>query len=129
MDLAQRRGAVGTVPLEVSGAFHSVLMEPVVEGMKQAISQVDFRSPDSPIVANSTAIPVNTVEEIKDELIRQLCSCVRWQSSVEYMAGAGVFTFVEIGPGNVLTKLIKRTSRESRALNMSDPDAIRALAD
>jgi [acyl-carrier-protein] S-malonyltransferase len=128
MDLAQARGATGTVPLQVSGAFHSVLMKPVVEGMRQAIAEVSFRPAEAPIVANSTATPVSTVDEIKDELIRQLCSCVRWQSSVEYMAKAGVDTFVEIGPGIVLTKLIKRTARKAQTLNMSDPDAIRALA-
>lgn len=127
MDLAQRRGAVGTVALEVSGAFHSVLMEPVVEEMKQAISQVHFRPSEIPIIANSTATPMTSVEEIKEELIRQLCSCVRWQASVECMAEAGVSTFVEIGPGIVLTKLIKRTAKGTQALNVSDPESVKAL--
>lgn len=127
MDLAQRRGAVGTVALEVSGAFHSVLIEPVVEEMKQAISQVHFRPSEIPIIANSTATPMTSVEEIKEELIRQLCSCVRWQATVEYMAEAGVSTFVEIGPGIVLTKLIKRTAKGTQALNMSDPESVKAL--
>jgi len=127
MDLAQRRGAVGTVALEVSGAFHSVLMEPVVEEMKQAISQVHFRPSEIPIVANSTAMPMTSVEEVKEELIRQLCSCVRWQSSVEYMAEAGVSTFVEIGPGIVLTKLIKRIAKGAQALNVGDPESVKAL--
>jgi [acyl-carrier-protein] S-malonyltransferase len=128
MDLAQRRGAVGTVPLEVSGAFHSALMEPVVEEMKHAISQVDFHAPEMPIVANSTARPMTSVEEVREELIRQLCSCVRWKSSVEFMTNAGVSTFVEIGPGIVLTKLIKRTSKGAQVLNIGDPESIKALS-
>lgn len=127
IDLAQARGAVGAVPLEVSGAFHSVLMEPVVEGMARALSEVEFRRPEMPIVANSTAMPVTTEDEVKDELLRQLCSCVRWQPTVEYMAQSGVNTFIEIGPGIVLTKLIKRIVRKAQVLNMSDLDTIREL--
>lgn len=128
IDLAQARGAVGAVPLEVSAAFHSVLMEPVVEGMAQAISKVNFRNADIPVVANSTAKPVATVDEVQDELMRQLCHCVLWQPSVEYMAAAGVSTFIEIGPGIVLTKLIKRIAKKAQVLNMSDLEAIKELS-
>jgi len=127
MDLAQRRGAVGAVLLEVSCAFHSVMMEPVVAGMAKAISQVSFHSPEVPIVANSTAIPVTTIDEVKEELLQQVCHCVRWQPSVEYMAGAGVTTFMEVGPGIVLTKLIKRIAKKAKVLNMSDLDSIKEI--
>jgi [acyl-carrier-protein] S-malonyltransferase len=127
MDLAYSRGAVGVVPLEVSGAFHSALMQSAVEGMAQAISRVDFRPPEVPIVANSTAKPVTTINEVKEELLQQLCHCVRWQLSVEYMVGEGVSTFVEIGPGIVLTKLIKRIAKKAQVLNMSDLESIKAI--
>ena len=127
MDLAQARGAVGVVPLEVSCAFHSALMQPAVEGVTQAISRVNFRSPEVPIVANSTATPLTTVEEVKEELIRQLCHCVLWQRSVEYMVQAGVSTFIEVGPGVVLSKLIKRISNKVQAFNMGDPESIREV--
>ena len=127
MDLAQARGAVGVVPLEVSGAFHSALMQPTVEGMAQAISRVNFRPPEVPIVANSTAKPVTTVDEVKEELLQQLCHCVQWQPSVEYMAGVGVSIFIEIGPGIVLSKLIKRIARNAQVLNMNDPESIKAI--
>jgi len=127
MDLAQARGAVGTVALEVSGAFHSELMRPAIEGMNQAISDTDFRTPEIPIIANASAMPITTVEEVKEELIRQLCSCVRWQPSIEYMAESGVTTYIEIGPGIVLTKLIKRIVRKAKVLNMNDAEDIRAL--
>ncbi len=127
MDLAQSRGAVGVVPLEVSGAFHSALMQPTIEGMAQAISRVNFRSPEVPIVANSTAKPVTTLDEVKEELLQQLCHCVQWQLSVEYMVGGGVSTFIEIGPGIVLSKLIKRISNKVQVLNMSDTESIKAM--
>jgi [acyl-carrier-protein] S-malonyltransferase len=127
MDLAQARGAVGTVALEVSGAFHSELMRPAIEGMNRAISDTDFRTPEIPIIANASAKPMTTVEEVKEELIRQLCSCVRWQPSIEYMAESGVTTYIEIGPGIVLTKLIKRIVRKAKVLNMNDAEDIRTL--
>lgn len=129
MDLAQSRGAVGVVPLEVSGAFHSELMQPAVEGMTRAVSQLDFRSSQIPIVANCTARPITTGDEVKEELLRQLCNCVQWQPSVEYMVDAGVSTFIEIGPGIVLSKLIKRISKGVQVLNMGDPESIKATSE
>ena len=127
MDLAQARGAVGVVPLEVSCAFHSILMQPAVDGIAQAISQVSFRPAHVPIVANSTAKPVTTVEGVKEELIQQLCHCVLWQPSVEYMVQAGVSTFIEVGPGVVLSKLIKRISNRVQVFNMGDPESIKEV--
>lgn len=116
------------VPLQVSGAFHSTLMQPTIEGMAQAISQLNFNTPEIPIVVNTTAKPVTTAGEVKEELLRQLCHCVQWQPSVEYMVGEGVSTFIEIGPGQVLSGLIKRISDKVRVLNMSDPESIKAVS-
>jgi len=128
MDLAKARGARRVVPLQVSGAFHSVLMQPTVEGMAQAISHVDFQLPQVPIVANSTAQPLTKPDEVKEELLQQLCHCVQWQPSVEYMVGVGISTFIEIGPGQVLSGLIKRISNEVQVLNMSDLESIKAIS-
>jgi [acyl-carrier-protein] S-malonyltransferase len=127
MELAKSRDARRVIPLQVSGAFHSTLMQPTIEGMSAAISQIDFRTPEIPIVVNSTAQPVTTAEGVKEELLRQLCNCVQWQPSVEYMIGEGISTFIEIGPGQVLSGLIKRISDKVRVLNMSDPESIKAL--
>jgi len=127
MDLAQSRGAAGVVPLEVSGAFHSELMRPAAEGMAQAVSRLELRTPEVPIVANCTARPMTTSAEVREELLLQVCNCVQWQPSVEYMVDAGVTTFIEIGPGIVLSKLIKRISRSVRVLNMGDPESIQAI--
>jgi [acyl-carrier-protein] S-malonyltransferase len=126
-DLAKARGARIVIALQVSGAFHSTLMLPTIEGMAQAISQIDFNVPEVPIVVNSTAKPVTTAEEVKEELLRQLCHCVQWQPTVEYMVREGVSTFVEIGPGQVLSGLIKRISKKVQVVNMSDPESIKAV--
>ena len=128
MELAKARDARRVIPLQVSGAFHSTLMQPTIEGLSQAIAQINFRTPEVPIVVNSTAQPVTTAEGVKEELLRQLCNCVQWQPSVEYMVEEGVSTFIEIGPGQVLSGLIKRISNKVQVLNMSDPESIKALS-
>lgn len=123
-DLARAMGARHIMPLKVSGAFHSPLMQPATDGMARAISELSFRHPTVPIVVNSTAEPVTSADAVKEELLRQLCYCVQWQRSVEYMVGAGVSTFIEIGPGQVLSGLIKRISNEAQILNVGDAESI-----
>lgn len=127
-DLARAMGARHGMPLKVSGAFHSSLMQPAVEGMAEAISQFDFRHPTVPIIINSTAQPVITAEAVKEELLRQLCTPVQWQRSVEFMVDAGVSTFVEIGPGQVLSGLIKRIDKEVQTVNVGDASSISAMS-
>jgi len=127
MDLAKARGARRVIPLQVSGAFHSALMQPTVEGMAKAVSQVEFKHPSVPVIANSTAQPLTSADEVKEELLQQLCNCVQWQPSIEYMVGAGISTFIEIGPGQVLTGLVKKISTDVQVFNMSDPDSIQAI--
>lgn len=127
MDLAQARGARRVIPLDVSGAFHSRLMEPASEGMARAVTQFAFHDARTPIVANSTAQPVTKGEAIKEELLSQLCSPVRWQKSIEYMIEAGVTTFAEIGPGKVLTGLIRRIHEEATLLNLGDATSIQEV--
>jgi len=127
MELAKARDARRVIALQVSGAFHSTLMQPTIEGMSEAISQINFKTPEVPIVVNCTAQPVTTAEGVKQELLHQLCNCVQWQPSVEYMVGEGVSTFIEIGPGQVLSGLIKRICNRVRVLNVSDPETIKAL--
>jgi [acyl-carrier-protein] S-malonyltransferase len=116
--LAEERGAKRVVPLQVSGAFHTPQMQSAAKGMSHVISELIFRDPIIPIIANTTARPVMTAEAIKTELLDQLCHSVQWQRSVEYMIGMGVSTFIEIGPGKVLTGLIKRINKEVHTLNI-----------
>ncbi len=120
LDLAQARGARRAILLDVSGPFHSQLMRPAAEGMADAISRFYFKNPAIPIVANCTGKPIFTATEVKRELITQLCNCVRWRLSVEYMVDAGVSTFIEMGPGNVLSGLVKRISRDVQTLNAEE---------
>ena len=126
-DLAEARGARRTIPLSVSGAFHSPLMQPAVDGMLDILASLDFRDPAVPIIANTTAQPLNNAEQVKAELITQLCNCVQWQRSIEYMVDNGVSTFIEIGPGNVLSGLIKRIDRNVNTLNIGEAEAIKNI--
>ncbi|MCD5412500.1 MAG: ACP S-malonyltransferase, partial [Dehalococcoidia bacterium] len=127
MDLAKARGAKRVIRLDVSGGFHSFLMQSAAEGLARAVSRFDFSHPLVPVVANTTALPASTAEEIRSGILRQVCGCVQWQSSIEYMIDAGVSTFVEIGPGRVLTGLIKRITKDVEVLNISDVDSLSAM--
>ncbi len=127
MDLAKARGAGRAIPLQVSGAFHTPLMQTAVDGMSQAIATLSFSNPTVPIVANTTAKPLTTAEQVKTELLEQLCNGVQWQRSIEYMIENGVSTFIEIGPGKVLSGLIKRINKSANTLNIGDAEAIKGL--
>jgi len=127
VDLANSRGAYRTIPLAVSGAFHTPQMQPAVDGMAEIIATLSFDDPDIPIIANTTAQPLTTAELVKEELLGQLCHCVQWQPSIEYMVNDDVSTFVEIGPGRVLTGLIKRINKSVKLINIGDAEAIRKI--
>lgn len=129
MDLASARGAKKTVPLPVSGAFHSSLMFQAQEGLAQAIEKVDFHDPLVPVVANSSFLPLTSAAEVQEELIDGLCHCVQWKNSVRYMVDSGVSRFVEFGPARVLAGLIKRIDRDVEAVSLSDPDSIRKVSE
>ena len=128
MELAKDKGASRVIPLPVSAACHSPLMQPAVDGMTEIISSLTFREPAIPIIANTSARPLTTAESVKAELLAQICSCVQWQPSIEYMASQGVTVFYEIGPGRVLTGLIKRITREVTTLNIGDAKAVKSIA-
>ena len=101
-------GARRALPLSVSGAFHSPLMEPARAALGEAIASTAFKEPSCPVYQNVTALPHTNPEEIKDNLLKQLTSPVRWSQSVRNMRLDGAEEFIELGPGNVLTGLIKR---------------------
>jgi len=128
VELAKTKGAPRVIPLPVSDAFHTPLMQPAVDGMAEIVAKLFFRKPVIPIIANTSAQPLTTAEAVKDELLRQLCNCVQWQRSIEYMIDKGVSTFIEIGPGKVLTGLIKRINRGMKTINLGDSQAVRDLA-
>jgi len=128
VDLVMAKGANRAIPLPVSGAFHTPLMQSAVDGMTEIVAELSFHEPVIPIIGNTTAQPLNTAESVKAELLRQLCNCVQWQCSIEYMVNEGVSTFIEIGPGKVLSGLIKRINKNVKTINIGDAEAIRSLA-
>ena len=105
-------GAKRALPLAVSGAFHSPLMEPARLELAEAIDKTPFQVPVCPIYQNVTALPSTDPEVIKDNLLRQLTSPVRWTQTVLNMVADGADSFLEIGPGTVLQGLVKRIAPE-----------------
>ena len=108
MELAKTRGAKIVKELPVSGAFHSPLMESARAGLKAALDKIKIYDAAVPIYANVTARPMHFADDIRNLLIRQLVSPVKWEESIVNMIADGAATFVEIGPGKVLQGLVKR---------------------
>ncbi|MBM6995115.1 ACP S-malonyltransferase [Paenibacillus sp. DXFW5] len=121
-------GAKRAIPLEVSGPFHSSLMKTAAERLGDRLSAASFRDAEVPVVANVTARPVQNGAEIKDLLLRQVYSPVLWEDSVGWLLSQGVDTFVEIGPGSVLTGLIKKIDKSVRLFNVSSLESLEQTA-
>lgn len=126
-DIAKERGAKRIIPLVVSGPFHSELMKPAAEKLSQVLDEIHIKDASIPVVANVTARPVQKAEEIKSLLVEQLYSPVRWEESVMAMLEAGVTTFIEIGPGKVLSGLIKKINRRVKTYNIFDLPSLEAV--
>ena len=112
MTLAKESGARKVVTLPITIAAHSPLMEPAVEAFTQVIEETPFSEPAVPIIGNTTASPLTTPDEIRAELSAQLTGSVRWAESMRYLRDQGVGAFVEVGPGDILTSLMKRIDRK-----------------
>jgi len=124
MDLASARGASKTIPLSVSGAFHSSLMEGAREGLREALSNFKLRDPKIPIVANSNAEILTSADDVIREFVDGLCAPVRWRDGVRRMAHSGVTHFVEVGPGRVLSSLVRRIDNSVQALTVNSLESI-----
>ncbi|MFD2532362.1 ACP S-malonyltransferase [Gracilimonas halophila] len=107
--LAKENGARMAMLLPVSGAFHSSLMQPAYDGLKEQLEQLEIVAPDCPIYSNYTAEPTNEPDEIRSNLLNQLLNPVRWTQTLNNMSSNGADSFVEVGPGKVLQGLVKRT--------------------
>ena len=127
LDMALARGARKAIPLRVGGAFHSALMEPAKLGLAEVIREMTFKDPTVPIVANCTGEPLTKAQDVKRELISQICKCVEWERSIDYMIGSGVSQFFEVGPGSVLSAMVKRIDSSAEAVSVGDMDAILRL--
>lgn len=117
---AQEAGARRAVPLSVSGPFHSSLLKEAAAELGRLLENIEWRKPEVPVVANVTAGPVTEVADVRKALVEQVHSAVRWEESVRYMIGQGVNVFVEIGPGKVLSGLVRRIDRSVEVLNVED---------
>jgi [acyl-carrier-protein] S-malonyltransferase len=126
-EMARSRGA-RVVRLNVAGAFHSPLMQPALGRVRQAIARMSFREPRFPVVPNASARPSTHPSALRDLLARHLVSPVRWDRSLRAMAEAGVELFVEAGPGEVLSKLVKRSVPGARGTAVGSPAEAEALA-
>jgi [acyl-carrier-protein] S-malonyltransferase len=129
LELALVAGARRAVKLPVSIAAHSELMRVVADEFRTAINQTPLNLPEIPIVANITAEPLDSVAVIRAEMEGQLTASVRWTDSVQWMAKQGVTRFIEIGPKDVLTGLIKRIAKDVEAYTVGKPDDIATLLD
>lgn len=116
---AKARGAKRALPLKVSAAFHSPLMQAAADGLAPMIDDANVRDAQIPVVSNVQAKPITSAAEIRAELVAQITAPVRWIASVQHMAAASVDMFVEIGPGSVLTGLVKRIAPEARLVNVN----------
>jgi [acyl-carrier-protein] S-malonyltransferase len=116
MELAKTRSAKIVKELPVSGAFHSSLMESARAGLEAALGRIEIRDAAVPVYANVTARPMHFADEIRNLLIRQLISPVRWEESVVSMTTDGAEMFVEIGPGKVLQGLVKRINNNVKTI-------------
>ena len=122
--LALERGAKRALPLDVNGAFHTSLMQPAVPAMVEAVDAAGIRSPRVPVVMNDSASATTDASTIRLELPYQLTHPVRWVQCVEFIAAQGVSTFVEIGPGRVLSGLIKRIVPAAKTKNINGAEAL-----
>ena len=124
MDLASRFGAKKAIPLQVSGAFHSALMSSAQKNLDEVIDETQFEDPDIPIIGNTNALPITDKMTLKSELKTQLQNCVMWSDSIEYMIKEGVETFYELGPGNILSSMLKRINSDIHVKNIGNYDAV-----
>jgi [acyl-carrier-protein] S-malonyltransferase len=127
-ELARSRGGKA-VRLPVAGAFHSPLMDGAVQTVREAISRIEFRHPEFPLVPNASGKPTIQPLVLRDLLSRHLISPVRWEASMRAMAEMGISVFVEAGPGNVLGKLAARAVPGSTVRFAGSPSEARAIAE
>lgn len=124
--LLRASGAKRAVPLKVSAPFHCALMLPAQERLAADLEQVEFKDLRVPLVSNVDAKVVRAGAEARDSLVRQVSSPVRWRESVELLAREGVGVFVEVGPGKVLSGLVRQIAPQSRCLNVEDGASLEA---
>jgi [acyl-carrier-protein] S-malonyltransferase len=126
IEIVKSRGAKRAVKLNVSAPFHCALMKPAQDRLAADLKEISFAELATPLITNVDAKPIKTGEEARAALIRQVSQPVRWLESVEFLASQGVQTLIEIGPGKVLSGLVRQINRQLRCLNVEDEASLRA---
>jgi [acyl-carrier-protein] S-malonyltransferase len=126
-EICKARGAKRAVPLPVSAPFHCALMRPAQDRLAPDLAGLPFPDPSVPLVCNVDAAVVRSGALCRDGLVRQVSGSVRWQESVELLAREGVDTFVEVGPGTVLSGLVRKIAKGVRVLNVESPETLEAV--
>jgi [acyl-carrier-protein] S-malonyltransferase len=129
VEIASQLGAKRAVILAVSAPFHSALMTPMQDRLEKDLRQVEFSNLQVPLVTNVDADTIETGAEAREALIRQVSMPVRWEESIRLLIDEGVNTFVEVGPGRVLTGLLRQIERSVAILNVEDEKSLAATVD
>jgi [acyl-carrier-protein] S-malonyltransferase len=124
VELAKQKGAKRAVMLSVSAPFHCDLMKPAAERLAPVLAEIEFADLNAPLVTNVDAAIITKGSDARDALVRQVASPVRWSESVKRLLDEGVTRFVELGPGKVLSGLVRQMSREVEVLNVEDADSL-----
>lgn len=128
IELAKSKGFRKAMLLPVSAPFHCALMQPAADRLKDVLDCILIHPLNQPVISNVEATANQNAGRVRDLLVSQVCAPVRWEQSVHAMIDLGVGTFVEIGPGKVLTGLVKRINKEMKLVNIEDTAGIKAVA-
>ncbi len=126
-EIAEDHGAKRTISLDVAGAFHSPLMEPASEKLREALEDVEIRSPEIPVVTNTTGKQVSDPDEIRNSLAEQVTSPVLWEPTLQTLTEMDVQSYLEVGPGRVLSGLAKKVNREAETMNIQSLEDLRSF--
>jgi [acyl-carrier-protein] S-malonyltransferase len=125
--LAKERGAKRAVMLQVSAPFHCSLMQPAQDALAPVLEGIAFSTAKIPVVVNVDARMVTEAAELRDALVRQVTGAVRWTESMQLLIAEGVTTFVEVGPGKVLSGLLRQIDRSQKCAQVDDPAGVEKL--
>ncbi len=128
VELGKTKGCRKAIPLPVSVPVHTPLMQPAADRLAQNVQEIEWRDLQVPLINNVDARAIRKASEIRDSLVRQLPSPVQWEASVKEMYAMGVRTFIEIGPGSVLTGLVKRCVPDVTLYNVQDPKSFEVMS-
>ncbi len=129
IELLKARGAKRAIKLNVSAPFHCALMQPAQDRLARDLERLEFKNLMTPVITNTDARPVINGQDVRAALVRQVSQPVRWLESVEFLIAQGVQTFIEIGPGKVLSGLVRQIDRGVRCLNIEDTRTLHSASE